>query len=195
MKANLKILAVAGIALGLAFFFFKKSAQAGEVGAGSVSEGAGGGVVSAIVGGVKKIFGAAKKLFAPAAAADVAGALAGGGAGFSAVASSGAIVTPGGFLVAAPVAAPLGTPIAAGTVVPGSAAGGGAAGALGGAISTVGFFAGFVAFLMALGKSDDRRTQGEIQAEWEKTRLAQTASGWNVGNEGFVKSDVSGETR
>lgn len=129
MKTSSKVLIGLAIALGLAFFVFKKSAAAED--AVPVSTGAGGGVLGKIVGGAKKIFGAVKKILGGGAAvvpdsvAGGAGVLAGGGAGFSAAAAGGNIVTAGGSLIAAPTAA------AEAAVVPGSVAGGGALAVLG----------------------------------------------------------------
>jgi len=196
MKAGYKVLIGLAVALGLAFFLFKKTVVAEDAVSGSTGMLPGGGVSEATAGVIKTIVKGIKKFFAPAAAATGgAGVLAGGGAGLSAAAAGGNIVVGGGSLVAAPVAASLGPSVAAAPVVPGSAAGGGAAGMLGGAIATAAFIGSFIFAMFRLGKVYEKRTVQEIAAEWEKTRLAQTASGWNVGNEGPVGPDTSAEVR
>ena len=165
MKAGYKVLIGLAVVLGLAFFFFKKPAEAED--AVPVSTGAGGGVVGTIIGGVKKIFG---KVFAPVAAASIVPTSA------IEMAGAGGVLPIGG---APAVTSTLGSPIAAGEVVPGSAVNSGAA-VLGESIATAGFFAGFVLALLDLGKDYDWTTEQERYAAWQKYREKQIELGYVV---------------
>jgi hypothetical protein len=73
MRANTKVLVGLGLVGGLALVLFPKSKAAAAPGSGTVSTGAGGGLLTGIVAGAKKIFSGVSKVLGGAAAAASAG--------------------------------------------------------------------------------------------------------------------------